>query len=86
MFGEREGRIALANRHKNPLVLFASLHRQLGYPAVPMPVPIDRTVEILPMLVRRMERLETRLKLLEEEQRGGIDLSRFYNPADEEES
>jgi hypothetical protein len=24
--------------------------------------------------------METRLKLLEEEQRGGIDISRFYSP------
>ena len=86
LFGEREGRIALANRHKDPLVLFASLHRHLGYPAVPVPVPIDESVEILPMLVRQIGRLEARFKLLEEEQRGGIDLSRFYNPADEEES
>ena len=27
-----------------------------------------------------MERLETRMKLLEDEQRGGIDLTRFYGP------
>ncbi len=86
LFGEREGRIALANRHKNPLILFASLHRQLGYPAVPVPEPVNETVEILPALMRRMERLEVRLKLLEEEQRGGIDLSRFYNPPGEEKS
>ena len=85
LFGEREGRIALANRHKDPLILFASLHRQLGYPAVPLPEPVDEAVEILPALMRRMERLETRLKLLEEEQRGGIDLSRFYNPPGEDE-
>ena len=37
LFGEREGRIALANRRKDPLYLFASLHRQLGYPEVPRP-------------------------------------------------
>jgi hypothetical protein len=35
LFGEREGRIALANRRKDPLFLFASLQRQLGYPEVP---------------------------------------------------
>jgi hypothetical protein len=29
------------------------------------------------MLARRLERLEMRMKLLEEEGRGGIDLSRF---------
>ena len=39
LFGEKEGRIALANRRKDPLFLFAALHRQLGYPAVPRPRP-----------------------------------------------
>ena len=29
------------------------------------------------MMARRLERMEMRLKLLEEESRGGIDLSRF---------
>ena len=28
--------------------------------------------------MRRMERLETRIKLLEDEQRGGIDITKFY--------
>ncbi len=51
---------------------------------MPLPKPVDEAVEILPALMRRMERLETRLKLLEEEQRGGIDLSRFYNPPGED--
>jgi hypothetical protein len=39
LFGEKEGRIALANRRKDPLLLFAALHRQLGYPEVPEPPP-----------------------------------------------
>lgn len=84
LFGEREGRIAWANRRKDPLLLFAALHRQLGYPAVPRLEPIDRSPEIIPTLLRRLERLETRLKLLEEEQKGGIDLSKFYGPADKQ--
>jgi hypothetical protein len=63
--------------------LFAALHRQLGYPAVPRQEPIDRTPEIIPSLVRRMERVETRMKLLEEEQKGGIDLTKFYGPQGE---
>ena len=83
LFGEREGRIAWANRRKDPLLLFAALHRQLGYPAIPRLESIDRTPEIIPNLVRRMERLETRLKLVEEEQKGGIDLSKFYGPGGE---
>ncbi|MFC1759078.1 hypothetical protein ACFL2H_09970, partial [Planctomycetota bacterium] len=60
------------------LLLFAALQRQLGYPKVPRPVPADDAPRLLPELVRRMERLETRLKLLEEEQKGGIDITKFY--------
>jgi hypothetical protein len=80
LFGPREGSIALANRRKDPILLFAALHRQLGYPEVPRRQRIDQTPEIIPALLRRVERMETRLKLLEEEQRGGIDISRFYTP------
>ena len=80
LFGEREGRIALANRKKDPLYLFASFHRQLGYPEVPRQKPANQQEELLPQLARRLERLETRFRLLEEEQRGGIDLSKFYQP------
>jgi hypothetical protein len=78
LFGEKEGRIALANRRKDPLFLFAALNRQLGYPQVPRQKPADESVQVLPTLLRRVERLETRIKLLEEEQKGGIDLSKFY--------
>ncbi|MBX9791843.1 MAG: hypothetical protein K2Y37_23215 [Pirellulales bacterium] len=85
LFGEKEGRIALANRHKDPLLLFAALERHLEYPAVPRPKRPDETHQLLPQLARRVERLETRLKLLEEERKGGIDLSRFFGqqPPDE---
>jgi len=79
LFGEKEGRIALANRMKEPLYLFAALQRQLNYPAVPKPEKKNPADELLPKLVRQFERLETRLKLLEDEQREkGIDLSQFY--------
>jgi hypothetical protein len=77
LFGEREGRIALANRRKDPLYLFASLHRQLGYPEVPRPEPAPEQT-LLPQLARRLEQMESRLKLVEEEQRGGVDLTQFY--------
>ena len=80
LFGEREGRIALANRKKAPLLLFAALQRQLGYPAVPLPAPIDLQANLLPQLARRVEQMDRRLKLVEEEQKGGIDLSKFYQP------
>lgn len=78
LFGEREGRIALANRRKDPLYLFASLHRQLGYPEVPRPQIADAEQANLPQLARRLEQFEARLKLVEDEQRGGIDLAQFY--------
>lgn len=80
LFGEKEGKIAWANRRKDPLYLFAALQRHLGYPTVPRPKPADETLQLVPQMLRRMERLETRLKLLEDEQRGGIDLTKFYGP------
>ena len=35
LFGEKEGKIARANRGRDPMYLFAALQRQLGYPEVP---------------------------------------------------
>lgn len=84
LFGEREGKIALANRHKEPLLLFSALQRQLGYPAVPRPKPVDETIELIPQLLRRLERIETRLKLMEEEQKDGIDITRFFQSQSED--
>ena len=78
LFGEKEGKIALANRGKDPLYLFAALQRHLGYPEVPRLKPADATPQLIPQLMRRVERLEARLKLMEEEQREGIDISKFY--------
>ena len=84
LFGEKEGKIAWANRRKDPLFLFAALQRQLNYPAVPRPEPIDPTPELIPQMLRRLERLETRIKLLEEEQKeGAVDLTRFYRPPEQ---
>jgi hypothetical protein len=78
LFGEREGRIALANRRKDPLYLFSSLHRQLGYPEVPRQKAADKEQPLLPQLARRLEQLEMRLKLLEEDRRGEVNLTAFY--------
>ncbi len=86
LFGEREGRIALANRRKDPLFLFASLHRQLGYPEVPRPRPVETEQMQLPQLARRLEQFEARLKLVEDEQRGGIDLTQFYKRPDQQQT
>jgi len=78
LFGEREGRIAFGNRRKEPLYLFAAMQRHLGYPAVPRPKAPNKEHEIIPQMARRIERLESRIKLLEEEQRSGVDLTKFY--------
>lgn len=80
LFGEKEGKIAKANRRRDPLLMFAAFQRHLNYPAAPVLKPPDETTRLLPELVRRMERAETRIKLLEEEQKGGIDLSKFFGP------
>ena len=78
LFSEREGRIALANRSHEPRYLFSALQRQLGYPSIPKPKPKDSAELVLPGLIRNVERLETRIKLLEDENREkGIDLSKF---------
>ncbi len=84
LFGEKEGRIALANRRKEPLYFFAALQRQLKYPAVPRPQVHEDPVDQYRKLARQMERIETRIKLLEDEQRSkGIDLSKFYSQFNE---
>ena len=82
LFGEKEGKIALANRRKDPLHLFAALQRHLGYPTVPRPRPEDAQRYVVPILQGKVERLEVRIALLEEEMRGGINLARFYGPQD----
>lgn len=80
LFSEKEGKIAWANRQKDPLYLFAALQRHLGYPAVPRTKKPDESVNLLPLLNLRVERLETRLKLLEEEGKSGsIDITKFYS-------
>ena len=78
LFGEKEGRIALANRRKDPLYLFSALQRHLGYPAVPRPTPVDESQEIIPQMARRIERLEARIQLMEEERRASLDITKFY--------
>jgi len=84
LFGEGEGRIALANRGRDPLLLFNALHRHLGYPEVPRPPKGDESPQLVGVLLRRVDRLEARLKLLEEEAKGGIDITRFYAPGGDE--
>ena len=82
IFGIQEGRIAWANRGKDPGFLFAALARQLGYPLVPRVKPPDAQEHRLLALEARLARLESRLKLIEEEKKGGIDLNQYYAKPD----
>jgi len=78
LFGRKEGQIALANRRRDPLFLFAALQRHLAYPTVPRAQVEENQRYLIPALQRKVERLESRIKLMEEEFRGGINLARFY--------
>ena len=78
LFGEREGRIAFACRGRDPVHLFSALTRHLGYPAVPRLRRDEQEENMLPMMQRRIEHLENRLQLLEDEQRQGINLQQYY--------
>jgi hypothetical protein len=80
LFGDKEGRIAKANRGRDPLYLFAALQRQLGYPEVPRPKIRDDLGAKLETLQARYRELEMRVKLVEGEIRGQVDLSQFGKP------
>ena len=80
LFGEREGRIAFASRKRDPVFLFSALSRHLGYPSVPRQQRASEEEHLVPLLQRRIEHLESRLQLLEEELRGGVNLNRYYVP------
>jgi len=80
LFGEKEGRIAAANRGRDPLYLFAALQRQLGYPEVPRPRIADDWEAKLKKVQTRLHEMEARLKLVEGEVKGQIDLSQFGKP------
>jgi hypothetical protein len=80
LLGEKEGKIAKANRGRDPLYLFAALQRQLGYPEVPKPVPRDDLTTRVEALKAKVREQETRLKLVEMEQKN-IDMTKFLqNP------
>ena len=78
LFGEQEGRIALANRHKEPMFLFAALQRQLGYPKVPRPKIEADSMNRLLLVERKIDQLIQRVKLVEDDARDSVDLSKFY--------
>jgi hypothetical protein len=78
LFGAKEGRIAKANRGKDPLYMFAALQRHLGYPAVPRVRPQFGAEKEIPALQAKLAQLEKRLHLVESEMKGNLDLSQFY--------
>lgn len=77
LFDEKEGRIAGANIGRDPMYFFAALQRQLGYPEVPRPPKEETLFRRLDGLSRTMARLEERMKILEQEVRGQVDLAPF---------
>jgi hypothetical protein len=75
LFGEKEGKIARANRGRDPMYLFAALQRQLGYPEVPRtrrPDELDSRVQLLELKVAQ---LENRLKIAESDFHQDADLA-----------
>jgi len=80
LFGEKEGKIAKANVGRDPLYLFAALQRQLGYPEVPRPRAPDDTSSKIEALRAQVRAMEQRMKLLESELRGTLDLNQLIRP------
>lgn len=86
LFGEKEGKIARANRGRDPLYLFSALQRQLGYPEVPRPKRPDGVEDRIALLEQRIAQLESRLKFIESEGAGSapVDVMKqvMVNPDD----
>ena len=80
LIGAKEGRIAKANRQRDPLWFFAALQRHLGYPEVPRPQPVDDLAAKLKALEVKLRHFEARLKLVEGELKGHVDLSQLAKP------
>ncbi len=77
LFGEKEGKIARANRGRDPLYLFSALQRHLNYPEVPRPRRPDEGEGRIALLEQRVVTLENRLKSMENEINNDVDLSQF---------
>ncbi|MEZ6044321.1 MAG: hypothetical protein R3C11_01800 [Planctomycetaceae bacterium] len=78
-FGRQEGRIAKANRGKDPLYMFSALQRQLNYPKVPRIKTSSQSPIIHPAVEQRLQRLEQRLQLLEAEAKDDFDITKYYS-------
>jgi hypothetical protein len=77
LFGEKEGKIARANRGRDPLYFFSALQRQLGYPEVPRPRRPDEAEARIALLEQRVMLLENRIRALEAGTPDGVDLSQL---------
>jgi len=75
LFGEKEGKIARANRGRDPMYLFSALQRQLGYPEVPRIRRPDELEARVLLLEQKIAQLENRVKLAENEIGQDVDLS-----------
>jgi hypothetical protein len=75
LFGEKEGKIARANRGRDPMYLFSALQRQLGYPEVPRPRRPDELEARVLLLEQKIAQLENRLKVAESEIQQDVDLA-----------
>jgi hypothetical protein len=81
LFGEKEGKIARANHGRDPLYLFGALQRQLNYPEVPRLRPRDDLASKVLTLQAKLREMEIRIKLVEGEARGQLDLNQLLkNP------
>ena len=77
LFDARAGRIAKANRGRDPLYMFAALQRQLDYPQVPRPERKPDRPVFEPHVELRFQRLEAKLLVVENELKDDVDLSQF---------
>ena len=75
LFGEKEGKIARANRGRDPMYLFAALQRQLGYPEVPRTRRPDELDARVLLLEQKIAQLENRLKMAESDIHQDVDLA-----------
>jgi hypothetical protein len=76
LFGEKEGKIARANRGRDPMYLFAALQRQLGYPEVPRLRRPDELEARVLLLEQKIALLENRLKSAESDIQHDVDLAK----------
>ena len=75
LFGEKEGKIARANRGRDPMYLFSALQRQLGYPEVPRPKRPDELEARVLLLEQKIAQLENRLKVAESDMQPDAEIA-----------